>query len=194
MAKPKRDRIEYSKKYYIDNKDRISNRMKEYYIANKEEIKEQVKQYKLKNKDKLKESSKQYYIDNIEHFQEYQKKNKDRINKYVSNRRKDDVGYRLRRSLSSRIYNVLKGVNDSKSTIKLLGCSIKDFKVWIEKQFTEDMSWDNYGIDGWELDHVYPLSRFNLEQPYEQKIAFNWFNMQPMWASENRIKHDKLYI
>jgi len=36
--------------------------------------------------------------------------------------------------------------------------------------------------------------KFDLKQPYEQKICFNWFNMQPMWATENIQKHDKLYI
>ena len=176
--KPKRDKAIYDKQYRIDNKEKTKERMKLYYIsirdkqkqyakkyynANKEAIKKQTKQYKLNNKDKLKEISKQYYIDNIQHFKEYHKNNKDRINKYVHNRRKNNIEFKLRLNLSSRIYNVLRGVDKLKSTIKLLGCSIEDFKIWIEKQFTEGMTWNNYGINGWELDHVYPVSKFNLE-------------------------------
>ncbi len=53
------------------------------------------------------------------------------------------------------------------------------------------MSWDNYGINGWELDHIYPLSRFDLSKESEQKIACHWSNQQPLWASENRSKGAK---
>ena len=56
------------------------------------------------------------------------------------------------------------------------------------------MTWDNYGINGWELDHIYPCAKFNLEQPYEQKICFNWFNYQPLWAEDNRRKSAKINI
>ena len=79
--------------------------------------------------------------------------------------------------------------------IDLLGCSIKEFKIWLESKFIENMSWENYGfgMDKWNIDHIIPISNFkHLDTLEEQKICFNYTNLQPLWQKDNFEKHDKL--
>jgi len=50
---------------------------------------------------------------------------------------------------------------------------------------------DNRGIE-WHIDHVMPLSKFNLEDTEQQLIAFNWRNTMPLSANENLSKNNKI--
>ncbi len=52
------------------------------------------------------------------------------------------------------------------------------------------MSWDNKG-SYWEIDHVIPCASFDLRDPEQQKLCFNWKNYQPLRADKNRSKKDK---
>ena len=53
------------------------------------------------------------------------------------------------------------------------------------------MSWDNWALDGWHIDHIKPLSSFNLENREELKKACHYTNLQPMWAEDNLRKGSK---
>lgn len=54
------------------------------------------------------------------------------------------------------------------------------------------MSWDNWSLKGWHIDHIYPLSKFDLTDPKEFKKACHCTNLQPLWATENIIKSAKI--
>jgi hypothetical protein len=74
--------------------------------------------------------------------------------------------------------------------IKVLGGDYKFFKGWIENQFTEGMTWDNYGE--WHYEHIIPLSYVNtVDEIYE---LCHHTNYRPMWGGENISKGDKLHI
>ena len=72
-------------------------------------------------------------------------------------------------------------------TTELLGCQIAFFKQYIENLFQKGMSWENYGNGHgkWNIDHIKPISKFNLNKISEQKKAFHFTNCQSMWAIEN---------
>lgn len=62
------------------------------------------------------------------------------------------------------------------------GCDVRTFRMWIEYQFCETMSWNNYGpipATQWSFDHVIPLNAFDIYDPIEREIAFSWINFQP---------------
>jgi hypothetical protein len=52
------------------------------------------------------------------------------------------------------------------------------------------MSWDNYGK--WHLDHIIPLSSFDLTNREQFLKAAHYTNYQPLWAHENFMKRAKL--
>ena len=54
----------------------------------------------------------------------------------------------------------------------------------------DGMSWDNYGRDGWHIDHIIPLSSTKIK---EEIIKLNHYtNLQPLWATDNLKKGSKI--
>lgn len=101
------------------------------------------------------------------------------------------MGFRLLQSLRTRTRNALKGLDKSDSTAKLLGCSMEDFKKHIESQFTDGMSFDNYGE--WHLDHIMPCCSFDMRNADQQRKCFHFTNIQPLWAKENLSKGGRVF-
>lgn len=112
-------------------------------------------------------------------------------NEYEKRRRKSDLNFNLRCRLRSRLHTALKGVYKSEHTFDLLGCSIEYLRDYLEKQFEPGMSWDNIGE--WHIDHIIPCSYFDLTDPIQQRICFNFRNLQPLWAKDNQTKSNKLF-
>lgn len=74
------------------------------------------------------------------------------------------------------------------SAIQLLGCEFAVFKQHLESQFTEGMSWENYGA--WELDHIHPVAV--ADTPEKVRMLFHYTNIQPLWSIDNKRKQDKI--
>ncbi len=141
-----------------------------------------------------------YYMnkrnEDIEHYNEinrnYYSINRERINEVrrstQKKRRDADPVHRLRKNLGSRIYLAVK--RKIGKTMELTGCSKEELITHLESKFTEGMTWENYGK--WHIDHIRPCASFNLEDPEEQKKCFHWTNLQPLWASDNLAKSDRL--
>ena len=188
---------EYKKKYYLKNKEKVDEKNKEFRLKNPKYIEEYNKKYYILYKEKLKENARKYRLKNLEYITEYKKnysqKNKEYLNeyhkKYQSKRKKIDINYKLKSILRSRIYKALKKEHKSDTTVKLLGCSIYDFKKHIESLFQPWMSWENYGK--WHIDHIKPCALFDLTLPERQQECFHWSNMRPLEAIENLKKGAK---
>lgn len=76
--------------------------------------------------------------------------------------------------------------------MRLLGCTVAEFKAHLEAHFTVGMSWDTHGRKGWHMDHIVPLSHFDLTDPKQLAIAFHYTNYQPLWWDDNLKKGDGL--
>ena len=74
------------------------------------------------------------------------------------------------------------------SAVKDLGCDIKEFKKYIESKWSQGMSWDNYGYNGWHIDHIIPLVNFDLTDKKQLKEACHYGNLQPLWKNDNLEK------
>lgn len=110
---------------------------------------------------------------------------------YHKDRRKVDLSYKLSCYLRYRLRSSIKQNLKSGSFVRDLGCSIPEFKVYLEKQFKPGMSWDNWSANGWHIDHIIPLSKFNLSDRSEFLKASHYTNMQPLWAVDNLRKGNK---
>lgn len=190
------------KKYYKNNKTKLLKEMKIRSNNNKDRLKEYRKEYYIKNKDKLKE----YYIKNEEHYKEYRIKNKDKLKRYNDNldrkeymkkytreKRKTDDIFRIKNILRNRIRNFLKRKQWAKQsrTMDMLGCTGKELKEYLEKQFTLGMNWKNHGF-GWHIDHIIPLASVKTKEDLIKLCHYT--NLQPLWARENISKGAKCQI
>ena len=103
---------------------------------------------------------------------------------------KENLDERIKQRLRTRMYIAVRNGQKSGSAVRDLGCSIPHFKLYIENQFDPGMSWDNYGE--WHLDHVIPLSNYDLNDRNQFLEAANWLNYQPLWAIDNLRKSHKM--
>lgn len=74
---------------------------------------------------------------------------------------------------------------------ELIGCSLDYLKEHLQAQFKDGMSWDNWGRgeDRWNIDHITPIAAFDLSDPEQQKLAFHFTNLQPLWYLDNCAKN-----
>ena len=184
-----------AKKYYENNKEYLIAHTKAWRALNKEHLKLYNKKYNLENKEKISKRQKRYREEHkIElslYSKEYSKRNKNRIRAYVKHRLKTDLNFKLKEYLRGRVRCALRGNPKLETTMKLVGCSITKLKQHLEKQFKLGMSWKNYGLGGWEIDHIIPCIKFDMTKLEEQKACFNYKNLQPLWARENRQKNSR---
>lgn len=175
---------EYKRKYYIENKEKINKKNSANYHKNKHKRKSKAKTYRQSNKQKIALSNKQYR-DN----------NKEKIAKYFRDRINNDPVFKLQRTLRVRLNVILKQKNAKKtnqSHIKFLGCSLNELRLYLESKFKDGMTWNNHSRNGWHIDHIIPMSSFDLTNPEEVKIACHYLNLRPEFASENIKKRDKM--
>jgi hypothetical protein len=156
-------------------KDCISKYNKKYNIINAKERRIHAKKWKAENADYAKKYTSAYQKLNKNHL--YKKSTE-----YHNNRYNNDPIFKLRRLLRDRIYKTITNKKVTFKTREILGCSFEQLKYHIESQFKSEMNWSNHGII-WEVDHIKPISSFNLMDVEEQKQCFNYMNMQPLFKT-----------
>jgi len=139
---------------------------------------------------------------------EWQTQNHERVSKYRRNRARTERGreanaraqrrlyqtdphFRLRCLLRKRIHRALSGKYKTASAVALLGCTIERALAHIESQWTVGMSWETQGKRGWHIDHIVPLSRFDLTDTKQLAQACHYTNLQPLWWCDNLEKGNR---
>jgi thiol-disulfide isomerase/thioredoxin len=181
---------EHKKIYYQNNKELISKKIKQYIKLNPEKVKNRQRLAYQRRVEKTPDYHKEQYIKNKDKIYAYQKINREKIAAYERLRRRKDINYKLKRYLRTRLWQALKGNPKIVTTMKLIGCSIKQLKNHLEKKFTKGMTFKNYGK--WHIDHIKPCASFDLSKASEQRKCFHYSNLQPLWAKDNLEKHDKI--
>jgi hypothetical protein len=161
------------KKYYESNKEKISEYYSEWRENKKEHLKEYQKKWREDNRDKLRKTKRDY----------------------EKNRKDSDPLYKLVANFRTAIWTVLKESNVDKygHYFDVLQYSPEELINHLEKQFKDDMTWDNYGI--WHVDHKLPITSFNIQEMGDEEFMKCWCldNLQPMWGEENIRKSNKVF-
>lgn len=182
-SKTKRKPLTYEQK----EKRKIAKRL--YSKNNRDKINAQKKAYYHKNKEKISMQQKKAYKRNRDRIKQYRLNNRLKINawdnKYRKERNKKDINFKLKNNLRRRLYQAIKKNSKSGSAVKDLGCSINKLKQYLESQFTDNMSWKSYGRNGWHIDHIKPLSAFDLTDRQQLLKACHYSNLRPLWGSIN---------
>lgn len=183
---------EYSKKWREKNKEKINKDKRERYSINKEKNREKEKERRQKNRDVLIQKSKKYREENREKINESRRnKRKDNPEKYrviEQEKYKSNPHLKLIRNYRTRIKNYMKfnKVSIGTGTLELVGLTSEELKKYLESKFREGMTWDNYGLNGWHIDHITPLS--SAKNDDELKKLCHYTNLQPLWAFDNLSK------
>ena len=131
--------------------------------------------------------TKREYI--LEKQKRWNKENKEYINQYKKITDKKPIN-KIKRNLRKRIKELIRY---PATTSQKIGCSGAFLKIYLESKFQPGMSWDNYGFgnDKWHIDHIRPLSSFNLADEKEIQKANHYSNLQPLWQKDNLSKGSK---
>jgi hypothetical protein len=130
----------------------------------------------IQSRPDWKESRRAYEKANYEKILKDRRENKKR-------RYNTDLNFKILCVLRSRLRAAILG---RRGALRELGCSIDELKLHLSAQFKSGMSWDNYGQ--WHIDHVIPVSKFDLTDDAQITKCFNFKNLQPLWAEENLKK------
>lgn len=76
----------------------------------------------------------------------------------------------------------------SRAIERKLGYSIADLAAHLQRQFAPGMNWPVFLTGRIHIDHVLPLSSFDLTDPAELRAAWALSNLRPMWAEANLAK------
>ena len=193
-----------AKKHYYKHHQEILKRQRERYHQNIESRRKYGRNYRREHADLYRESSLRHYYKNRDRYialsKEWKSKNREHILEYARMFKKKSFAsnpvFRLKICLQTRIRLALKSshAKKCKKSAELIGTSIENLRKHLESQFKLGMSWENWGLKGWHIDHIRPLSSFNLTDPEQQKLAFHYTNLQPLWAKDNIRKGAKYTI
>jgi hypothetical protein len=99
---------------------------------------------------------------------------------------------KVRAAAYASIKRMIKlGGKKVRNTRNYIGCDSGTLRNHLASQFSDGMTWSNYGKNGWHIDHRIPLAAFNFSNPAEVSQALHFTNLQPMWAVDNILKADK---
>lgn len=99
-----------------------------------------------------------------------------------------DSTYRLKQNVKSYIHIHLKKHDSQKNcrSSKYIGCDIHSLVAWL-KHLNPNYGGKNSDL---QIDHVIPLSLFDLKIQEEIDSAFNWANLQVLEKKENLKKYN----
>lgn len=177
------------KAYYEKNKERVLAKNAVWYAANPGSNLKNAAVYRGRYPDRVAVAQQKYLTKYPERrkasFKKYQKANMPMLMAKRRKRYATDLNFRIKCCLRAGVTGALHDNYKSGSAISLLGCSIDNLKKHLEAKFKPGMSWDNYGYDGWHIDHKKPLAWFALSDSQELAEACHYTNLQPLWQQEN---------
>jgi len=189
----------YCKAYHEEHRAELNSKARTFYHATKEKNAENRRKYRSRTKAYRSRKNKEYREQNRDalnaYTKEWRKNNRARhreLAKRSQERRKNDPVFKLVRNLRRCVHGYLTRVCAKKAgkTIELVGCTKQELMIHLQGQFREGMNWNNYG-PVWHVDHIRALSRFNMLDETEQRRAFHYTNLQPLFALENLSKGNR---
>jgi hypothetical protein len=91
----------------------------------------------------------------------------------------------------NQIYRALKTLKEGNQTktrpsIEYLGCTAEYFHDYLKSKMTEGMNFENI-----QIDHIKPISAFNLANHDDFLDCCHYSNRQPLFASDNQSKSNR---
>jgi hypothetical protein len=128
----------------------------------------------------------------LEGSRKHRSEHKEAIALQIAERRREDPKFALRHSFSAAVWKSIKDRKSGRPWERLVGYTVTELMLHLERQFVRLMSWKNYGRE-WEVDHIRPVSSFSFTRPEDQGFKDCWAlsNLRPLWRGPNRSKRDK---
>jgi hypothetical protein len=190
-----RDKV-YRARLQSEHPEKVRALRRTFYARHKVRLKEQRRAYFSARKAVKKEYDRQYRLRNLEkrtvQVKEWVKMNREHYNSWLREKRKINPQFAIANNMRGRINIALRksGLKRNKSLEVILGCSVCALMQYLEARFLPGMTWANRSR--WHIDHIKPCASFDLTDPDEQARCFHFTNLQPLWATDNIRKGDRI--
>ena len=172
-----------------DNRERIPQ-IGAWKAANRDRVRASDQRYRERNREVIRKRSRDWSQKQRDEGTNYADRQNESNREYLKQRLATDPVFKWTARQRSRLSKRLAehGGTKDQSSDELFGCTYQELRDHLEAQFTEGMTWENYGQ--WHLDHKRPCSSFDLSDPEQQKQCFHYTNLQPLWGEDNLRKSD----
>lgn len=178
-------------RYDTTCKECRKTKAKDWHVENREQSLINKKQWHNQNREQIVENMRKNYRKRVEQnpVKEYEDRkkwrleNKDKINELFRTKYATDENFRNAQLIRDICRESIKNGCDC----IYLSCSSQFARKWLESQFRDDMTWENYGCL-WQIDHFVPVSFFDLSKTDSQLECFHWKNIQPLYVKDNKQK------
>lgn len=217
---------QWEEKRELKRKQIEADRLKkqEELQAKKSISKAKRKEYKKEYGKQYREKNREYYL---AYYKEWNKKNRSSGHPVLTNEQKLEIAkhkkehvriirknYQKEKKHDNEIYREACNIKclisqaikkekyrENSKITKILGCSITEFKQFIESKFEPWMNWNNYGNTNgvatgvnisWDISHIVPASNCSS---IEELVKLNHYtNLKPICSYTNRFikPHKKL--
>lgn len=167
-----------AKEYYLNNKESVLKYHSERYKQHREEIIKKQAKYREENKEAISNRIKIRYRANIV-------KNRLDRNRYLKHLRTTNENYRISISLRGSLKKALRQQS-----------IVKDFRSGVSASKARDIL-KHIGPmpeKGYHLDHIIPISKFNLRLATHREMANSKFNLRWLPATDNLVKNDTIDV
>ena len=171
--------------YYQNNIELEHQRMREYHHKRQANDAE----FRKKRCDRNKVYSKKYY--GTPHGKEKRSLQMKRLMQNPKYRVARQMRFNVWRSLQNQLTG--KNGKAGRHWEDLVGYTIEKLMEHLESKFGPGMTWDNYGEGGWQIDHIVPMSWFDIKEAGDAEFKRCWLlgNLQPLWHKENASKGNR---
>jgi hypothetical protein len=169
---------------YVES-GRAATRRREWEKNNPEKVAAQKRRLRAKHKDRIREEERSRRAANRAAYRAKQRRADAKLQKCPEHVLKKRIKARLRQMLKGRVIG---------RTEALLGFTRVELKRHIERQFTAGMTWERLMRGEIHIDHIIPVSSFNITAVGCSEFRACWAlsNLRPLWAEENQKKQAKI--
>lgn len=96
--------------------------------------------------------------------------------------------------LQSQLQSALRSKQGRADVNAMRGYTPQELRDHVERLFQPGMSWDNYGVGGWEISRIVPACMLPIHTDEGFRAANALSNLRPVWQKDNLdrgVRHKK---
>jgi hypothetical protein len=103
------------------------------------------------------------------------------------------IQFRLKRKWQIALRRYVFERNKSLSYAPYFGLDNNKFREWIEVQFDEELSWENFS-HLWQLDHIVPVAYFDFSNNDDMRLCWNFTNIRVEKVESNKKRESRIDV
>ena len=104
-----------------------------------------------------------------------------------------DLKFREKRKWQQALRRYILEKNACEGYSMYFGLNIESIREWIEIQFTDGLSWDNFA-SAWQFDHIVPIAYFDFSNDEDLKLAWNFINIRVEKHDLNKARGNRIDV